>query len=77
MNMKVIPVEKLSYEQAYQELESIVNLLENTPPDLEESLAYFERGQALSQRCSTLLEQAELKIRVLTGREPDAKEQEV
>jgi exodeoxyribonuclease VII small subunit len=32
---------------------------------LEESLALFERGQALSARCSELLEQAELKLRQL------------
>ena len=36
---------------------------------LEESLALFERGQALSARCSDLLEQAQLRLTELTSGE--------
>ena len=62
---KAIPPEKLNYEQAFEELEALVERLESGELALEESLALFERGQALSARCSELLEQAELKLREL------------
>ena len=63
------PVEKLTYEQALNELESIVLKLESDGHSLDEALAMFERGQILAQHCSQLLEQAELKIQTLSGEE--------
>jgi exodeoxyribonuclease VII small subunit len=62
---KVKPAEKLNYEDAFEELEALVERLESGDLPLEESLALFERGQALAARCSELLEQAELKLRQL------------
>ncbi len=62
-------VEEMSYEEAFAELEGIVARLESGEQPLEESMTLFERGQALSQRCAALLEQAELKIRTLSGAE--------
>jgi exodeoxyribonuclease VII small subunit len=59
------PPEELNYEQAFEELEALVERLESGELALEESLALFERGQALATRCSELLEQAELKLRQL------------
>jgi exodeoxyribonuclease VII small subunit len=59
------PPDELSYEQAFQELEATVGKLEAGEIPLEESLALFERGQALAARCSKLLDQAELKLRQL------------
>ena len=61
------PVEELSYEEAFSELESIVTALEGEQKKLDESMALFERGQALIQRCSKLLDEAELKVKKLTG----------
>jgi exodeoxyribonuclease VII small subunit len=55
-------VELLSYEDAYNELISLVESLESQVHPLDESLILFERGQELTRRCSILLEQAELKI---------------
>ena len=63
--MEKSPVEELSYEQAFAELEEIVNQLETKTLSLEESLTLFERGQALSLRCSSLLESAELRVQQL------------
>ncbi len=63
-----IPVEDLSFEQAFAELEELVAQLEGGDLRLDEALARFERGQALAQHCSQLLENAELKLRQL---EPD------
>jgi len=60
------PVEELTYEEAFAELESIVSALENEQNPLEESLSLFERGQALARRCDDLLENAELKVRKLS-----------
>jgi exodeoxyribonuclease VII small subunit len=59
------PVEELTYEQAFQELKDVVMNLESGELALEDSLALFERGQALSKHCSTLLEDAELKLKEL------------
>jgi len=60
------PVDELTYEEAFAELESIVSTLENEQNPLEESLTLFERGQALARRCDELLENAELKVRKLS-----------
>lgn len=62
-------VAELSYEEARAELESIVAALEEGNQKLEESMALFERGQALMKRCNELLENAELKVRTLSGGE--------
>jgi exodeoxyribonuclease VII small subunit len=59
------PPEELTFEQAFQELQEVVAGLESGEPALEDSLRLFERGQALADRCSRLLEQAELRLRQL------------
>ena len=59
------PIDELSYEQAFSELEQIVTRLESETLNLEESLALYERGQFLSARCASLLETAELRIQQL------------
>jgi exodeoxyribonuclease VII small subunit len=55
----------LSYEQAFSELESIVEALEGEQKTLDESLRLYERGQLLVQYCMALLDQADLRIRQL------------
>jgi exodeoxyribonuclease VII small subunit len=59
-------IDKLSYEQAFEELEGIVDALEGEIKDLDQALSLFERGQALSKHCAELLEKAELKVQQLT-----------
>ncbi|WP_341952622.1 exodeoxyribonuclease VII small subunit [Salinibacterium sp. TMP30] len=49
------PVSDLSYEQARDELISVVNELEQGSATLEQSLALWERGEALAQRCEEWL----------------------
>lgn len=63
---KQTPVEEMTYEQAFEEMDKLVAALESGDLPLEESLALFERGQALAQRCMALLDQAELKVQQLT-----------
>ena len=58
--------ENLTFEQAFAELEETVQKLEAGGLTLEESLALFERGQALATRCNVQLDEAELKVRQLS-----------
>ena len=69
MNDKLSPIEELTYEQAFAELEGILTALETEERTLDEALAYFERGQALAKHCAYILEKAELKIQQLVGEE--------
>jgi exodeoxyribonuclease VII small subunit len=62
-------LDKLTYEEAFQELQAVVEQLEAGELPLQESLALFERGQALSARCSNLLEKAQLRLTELTSGE--------
>ncbi|CAG1770304.1 Exodeoxyribonuclease 7 small subunit [uncultured bacterium] len=59
---KVQPIESLTFEQAFAELEESVRTLEKGELPLEESLALFERGQQLAAYCGKMLDSAELKI---------------
>jgi exodeoxyribonuclease VII small subunit len=61
------PVETLTYEQAFAELETIVAELESEEHTLDEAIARFERGQALAKHCADLLDRAELKVRQISG----------
>lgn len=66
--------ENLSFEQAYAELEKIVETLESDQGALEENMKLFERGQFLSQYCAKMLDTAELKIRQLSTNTPAVEE---
>jgi exodeoxyribonuclease VII small subunit len=68
---KFTPIEELSYEQALQELEELVNTLEAGEKDLHTTLLFFERGQSLASYCISLLDNAELKVEQVLKREDD------
>ena len=57
-----------SFEKLFVELESIVSKLEAGDLSLDESLALFQRGTELSQKCADLLDQAELRVKELAPR---------
>jgi exodeoxyribonuclease VII small subunit len=59
--------EDLTYEEAFAELEAVVEALESEQRPLNESIALYERGQTLAKYCAGLLEKAELKVRQLSG----------
>jgi exodeoxyribonuclease VII small subunit len=63
------PVEELTFEQAYAELESIVSTLESEERNLDEAIAQYERGQTLAKHCADLLDKAEIKVQQLSGDE--------
>lgn len=55
-------VAALSFEAALKELEGIVARLEQGQVDLEDSIALYERGQALKAHCETKLKAAEGRL---------------
>ncbi len=57
---------KLPFERAIEELELIVKRLEEGKVPLEESIAIYERGEALKRRCEDLLRQAEARVEKIT-----------
>lgn len=56
---------EMTFERALKELESIVGRLERGDVELEESIAIYERGEALRAHCDQLLRQAEAKVEKL------------
>ncbi len=52
-------VARLPYEQARDELTSIVDRLETGQVGLEESMALWQRGEALAAHCARWLDQAQ------------------
>lgn len=60
-----LSIDQLTYEAALAELEGIAAALEAGDHPLETALALFARGQALAQRCASLLDRAELKVQQL------------
>ena len=54
------------FEQSLDALEQLVEKMEHGEMSLEESLAAYERGVGLYRRCQTALEQAELRVRLLS-----------
>jgi len=56
------PVESLNYEQARDELIEVVRILELGQMGLDESLKYWERGEALAKRCEEHLAGAARRV---------------
>lgn len=57
----------LSYEQARDELIETVKILELGQMSLDESLKYWERGEALAKRCEVLLDGAQQRVEAALG----------
>ena len=59
-------IKSLSFEAALSELETIVAKLESGQAPLQESIAIYERGEALKAHCEKLLAAAEARIEKIT-----------
>jgi exodeoxyribonuclease VII small subunit len=59
-------IKDMTFERALKELEAIVGRLERGDVELEESIAIYERGEALRDHCDRLLKSAEAKVEKLT-----------
>jgi exodeoxyribonuclease VII small subunit len=55
-------IKTMSFEQALEALENIVNDLERGDVPLEQSIRIYERGEALKVHCDRLLKAAEDKV---------------
>ncbi|HVJ39271.1 MAG TPA: exodeoxyribonuclease VII small subunit [Stenotrophomonas sp.] len=63
------------FEQSLEELEQLVAKMEAGDLTLEQSLSAYERGVGLYRQCQQALEQAELRVKLLTDpAQPDAAE---
>jgi exodeoxyribonuclease VII small subunit len=54
------------FEQSLDELEQLVAKMEQGDQSLDDSLKSFERGIALFRNCQSALEQAELRVKLLS-----------
>ena len=54
--------EKITFEAAFSRLESVVASMENDHTTLEESIALYKEGVALSAQCAAVLENLEAEI---------------
>ena len=57
----------MPFEQALDELETIVAQMEDGTLSLDQSLAAYRRGAELVKVCETALEHAKEQVRVLDG----------
>jgi exodeoxyribonuclease VII small subunit len=62
------PIEQLAFDDALAELQRTVAELEAGGQPLETSIALYERGVALHERCARLLAEAELRVQRLVER---------
>ncbi len=57
----------MSFEEALQVLEEIVNQLEKGEVALEESIAIYQRGDQLRAHCEAKLKEAKVQIEKITN----------
>ena len=56
-------LDDLTYEDAFNRLQKITELLENGNVSLEDSIKYYEQGILLKNFCEKKLKDAEMKIK--------------
>ena len=56
-----------TFEESMKELEEVVAKLESGEVTLDESLKLFEKGIKLSSSCQKKLDEAERRVKILTG----------
>ncbi len=60
--MAATKTKTMTFEEAFQKLESIVEILEKGESSLEDSMKLFEEGVELSRFCASKLNDAEKKL---------------
>ncbi|WP_235556690.1 exodeoxyribonuclease VII small subunit [Microbacterium sp. GCS4] len=70
------PVDTLSFEAARDELVKVVSELEQGAPTLEQSLALWERGEALAARCEEWLLGAKRRLDAARAAASDAPDED-
>ena len=64
--MSVKPIDEMSFDDAMNELETVVTSLEGSQVALDDSIAMYERGAALKAHCEAKLKAAEEKVAKIT-----------
>lgn len=59
-------IQSPAFEQTLAQLEALVSRMEDGQLSLEEALSAFETGIKLTRECQQALQQAELKVQILT-----------
>lgn len=67
--MTAKPVSEMTFEEAMNALEQVVNQLERGEVALEESIALYERGADLKAHCAAKLKAAEEKVELIRAQE--------
>lgn len=71
MTRKQKTIEEMTFEQAYSELATIIEQMENGDLPLEKTVELYERGHKLAARCEALLENADLRVQTLLEEDED------
>ena len=72
---KDAPSPVANFEHSLEALEQLVERMETGELSLEESLAAYERGVGLYRSCHQALEQAELRVRLLSDPQDPASDE--
>ncbi len=67
---KTDDIEKMTFEQAIQQLKGIVDRIEQGQIPLQDSLDQYEKGMALIKHCRDILQKAEKRIERISKEEP-------
>ena len=59
-------IAKMSFEEAMARLEEIVEILSSQKVNLDSMIELYEEGTALRERCAARLEEAKMKIEVIS-----------
>ena len=62
-------IDRMSFEDAMKELETVVGKLEHGDATLDQSIALYERGSALKAHCAQKLKDAEEKVELIRAAE--------
>ncbi|MGE5620883.1 MAG: exodeoxyribonuclease VII small subunit [Sphingomonadaceae bacterium] len=57
-----LPLDNLSFEEAFERLQTTIQTLEEGGLPLEASIEQFELGMRLANLCTSKLDQAELRV---------------
>jgi len=58
-------LKKLTFEEAMQELEKLVDSLDKGDVSLDEAIAAYDRGSQLKDYCQKMLHEAKMKIETI------------
>ena len=59
------PLEKMTFEDAMNELENLVDALDKGDVSLDEAIAAYDRGSQLKDHCQKKLNEAKMKVETI------------